>query len=107
MEVSKYCEICKNIYCAKRQPNMDDLKPACYVGIGILKVGNKQMNDRLTYRDDDGKVHIMCRQICGDMGESCDTAYQVDACQKYVAFRKLAAYEDLEEKGLLVRLDNK
>lgn len=42
--------------------------------------------------------------MCADAHEDCNTAYDVDRCQRYVAFRKLAVYEDVEEQGLLLRL---
>lgn len=42
--------------------------------------------------------------MCADAHEDCNTAYEVDRCQRYVAFRKLADYEDAEEQGLLLRL---
>lgn len=59
---------------------------------------------RLTYRDKKGEAHLHCYQMCADAHEDCDTAYEVDRCQRYVAFRKLADYEDAEEQGLILRL---
>lgn len=59
---------------------------------------------RLTYRDKKGEAHLHCYQMCADAHEDCNTAYEVDRCQRYVAFRKLADYEDAEEQGLLLRL---
>lgn len=60
--------------------------------------------ERLTYRDKKGEAHLHCYQMCADAHEDCNTAYEVDRCQRYVAFRKLADYEDAEEQGLLLRL---
>lgn len=60
--------------------------------------------ERLTYRDKKGEAHLHCYQMCADAHEDCNTAYEVDRCQRYVAFRKLADYEDSEEQGLLLRL---
>lgn len=60
--------------------------------------------ERLTYRDKKGEAHLHCYQMCADAHEDCDTAYEVDRCQRYVAFRKLADYEDAAEQGLLVKL---
>lgn len=60
--------------------------------------------ERLTYRDKKGEAHLHCYQMCADAHEDCDTSYEVDRCQRYVAFRKLADYEDAEEQGLLLRL---
>lgn len=63
--------------------------------------------ERLTYRDKKGEAHLHCYQMCADAHEDCDTAYEVDRCQRYVAFRKLADYEDAEEQGLLLWLSCK
>lgn len=60
--------------------------------------------ERLTYRDKKGEAHLHCYQMCAYHREDCNTAYEVDRCQRYVAFRKLADYEDAEEQGLLLRL---
>lgn len=60
--------------------------------------------ERLTCRDKKGEAHLHCYQMCADAHEDCNTAYEVDRCQRYVAFRKLADYEDAEEQGLLLRL---
>lgn len=60
--------------------------------------------DRLTVRDDKGKAHMICKQMCGDYGNGCDRQIDVDMCQRYAAFDKLADYEDLEQQGLLVKL---
>lgn len=60
--------------------------------------------ERLTYRDKKGKAHICCYQMCADANEDCTTPYEVDMCQRYIAFNKLAVYEDAEEQGLLIQL---
>ena len=60
--------------------------------------------DRLTIRDKNGESHMICKQMCGDYGHQCDGQIDVDMCQRYVAFDKLAEYEDLEEQGLLLKL---
>lgn len=60
--------------------------------------------ERLTYRDKKGKAHIFCKQMCADANEDCTTEHDVDICQRYVAFDKLAAYEDAEEQGLILLL---
>lgn len=60
--------------------------------------------ERLTIRDNNGKAHMICKQMCGDYGHECDGQIDVDMCQRYVAFDKLANYEDLEEQGLLLKL---
>ena len=60
--------------------------------------------ERLTYRDKKGEAHLHCYQMCADSHEDCNTAYEVDRCQRYVAFRKLADFEDAEEQGLLLWL---
>ena len=60
--------------------------------------------DRLTIRDKNGEAHMICKQMCGDYGHQCDGQVDVDMCQRYVAFDKLAEYEDLEEQGLLLKL---
>lgn len=60
--------------------------------------------ERLTYRDKKGEAHLHCYQMCADSHEDCNTAYEVDRCQRYVAFRKLADFEDAEEQGLLLLL---
>lgn len=59
---------------------------------------------RLTIRDKNGEAHMICKQMCGDYGHQCDGQIDVDMCQRYVAFDKLAEYEDLEEQGLLLKL---
>ena len=60
--------------------------------------------ERLTIRDNNGEAHMICKQMCGDYGHQCDGQIDVDMCQRYVAFDKLADYEDLEEQGLLLKL---
>ena len=60
--------------------------------------------ERLTIRDKNGEAHMICKQMCGDYGHQCDGQIDVDMCQRYVAFDKLADYEDLEEQGLLLKL---
>lgn len=60
--------------------------------------------ERLTYRDEEGEAHLHCYQMDADAHENCNTVYEVDKCRRYVAFRKLADYEDAEEQGLLLRL---
>ena len=60
--------------------------------------------ERLTIRDNNGEAHMICKQMCGDYGHQCDGQIDVDMCQRYVAFDKLAEYEDLEEQGLLLKL---
>ena len=60
--------------------------------------------ERLTIRDKNGESHMICKQMCGDYGHQCDGQIDVDMCQRYVAFDKLAEYEDLEEQGLLLKL---
>ena len=60
--------------------------------------------ERLTIRDKNGEAHMICKQMCGDYGHQCDGQIDVDMCQRYVAFDKLAEYEDLEEQGLLLKL---
>ena len=60
--------------------------------------------ERLTIRDKNGKTHMLCKQMCGDYSHKCDEQIDVDMCQRYVAFDKLAEYEDLEEQGLLLKL---
>ena len=60
--------------------------------------------ERLTIRDNNGEAHMICKQMCGDYGHQCDGQVDVDMCQRYVAFDKLAEYEDLEEQGLLLKL---
>ena len=60
--------------------------------------------ERLTIRDKNGEAHMICKQMCGDYGHQCDGQVDVDMCQRYVAFDKLAEYEDLEEQGLLLKL---
>ena len=42
--------------------------------------------------------------MCGDYGHQCYGQVDVDMCERYVAFDKLAEYEDLEEQGLLLKL---
>ena len=60
--------------------------------------------ERLTIRGKNGEAHMICKQMCGDYGHQCDGQVDVDMCQRYVAFDKLAEYEDLEEQGLLLKL---
>ena len=60
--------------------------------------------ERLTIRDKNGEAHMICKQMCGDYGHQCDGQIDVDMCQRYVAFDKLAEYEDLEEQCLLLKL---
>ena len=60
--------------------------------------------ERLTIRDKNGEAHMICKQMCGDYGNGCEGQIDVDMCQRYVAFDKLAEYEDLEEQGLLLKL---
>lgn len=60
--------------------------------------------ERLTIRDKNGEAHMICKQMCGDYGHQCDGQIDVDMCQRYVAFDKLAEYEDLEEQGFLLKL---
>lgn len=60
--------------------------------------------ERLTYRDEEGEAHLHCYKMDADAHENCNTVYEVDKCRRYVAFRKLADYEDAEEQGLLLRL---
>ena len=60
--------------------------------------------ERLTYRDEEGEAHLHYYQMDADAHENCNTVYEVDKRRRYVAFRKLADYEDAEEQGLLLRL---
>lgn len=59
---------------------------------------------RLTYRDKRGKAHLYCPRTCTNANEECTSASDVDICQRYTAFKKLADYEDDTEQGLLLRL---
>lgn len=60
--------------------------------------------NRLTYKGKNNVAHLYCYQMCADANEDCNATYEVDICQMYVAFKKLADYEDAEERGLLLRL---
>lgn len=56
--------------------------------------------ERLTWRDEEGEALVNCNAMCSDWN-TCNPY----ACKQKTILNKLAAYEDAEEQGLLVKVE--
>ncbi|RHP46984.1 hypothetical protein [Clostridium sp. AF32-12BH] len=83
MEVSRYCEICKNSNCKKQQPDMDDLKPTCYVEIEMVEYERDYVHKELCTIDAHGEVDdvVPCSWTCEQ--EECDTCVVTKVFNEY------------------------
>ena len=83
MEVSKYCEMCKNSNCKKQQPDMVDMKPTCYVAVEMVEYEGDYVPKELCSIDAHGGVDdvVPCSVTCEQ--EECDTCIVTKVFNEY------------------------